>query len=168
MISKKDSDLYKRKLGQILKTKRENLGYTIEDIVFMTSISRSSIIKVEKGETNNIDFFVEYGKSVNYGLEPLNNFGIALVSTNQLSKERKVILRLTQRIRILINDGFFNTGRDVLSIRLELCKIDTLYENINSVKVSGVLRNLFKEGIISVEKKGRKNIYRKNIIDSME
>ncbi|MDM1363314.1 helix-turn-helix domain-containing protein [Myroides marinus] len=161
MISKKDSDLYKSKLGQILKTKREEMGYTIEDIVFMTSISRSSIIKVEKGETNNIDFFVEYSKSVNYGLEPLDSFGIALVPTNQISEERQVVLRLTQRIRILIKEGFLDNGKDVLSIRLELSRIDSIYEHLNSVKVSGVLRNLFIEGVVSIEKKGRKNLYKK-------
>jgi len=75
----KKTCFYRINLGKILRDKRIDNLYTIEDIVYMTGISKSTVIKIEKGEAKIIDNYVEYAKAVKYPLATLNDFKIPLI-----------------------------------------------------------------------------------------
>ncbi|RXJ45681.1 hypothetical protein [Gelidibacter gilvus] len=154
---------YRENLGLKLKFYRLGKYLSIEDIIFMTEISKSSIIKIEKGEAKNIDLYVEYAKSVQYPLETLIDFKIPLKPKKELSGERKEATRLTARIREnIVNSNFLKGGKTVADIKTELLRINAIDQLITSTAIAGVMRNLKQDELVKTgEKVGRKEVYYK-------
>ena len=154
---------YRVMIGNKLKQNRLNKGLTIQDIVAMTGISRSTIVKIESGEAKDIDNYVEYAKAVQYPLETLNDFNIKLVPLKQLSTERKEGTKLTLKIRrYIVGTDFLIDGKTIADIQNELIRIKQIDKNVKSVQIAGVMRNLSDDGIVKKEKLGKKNLYRKS------
>jgi transcriptional regulator with XRE-family HTH domain len=154
--------IYRVKLGVKLKEIRLEKGFSIKDIIEMTSISKSSILKIEKGEAKNIDNYVEYAKAVEYPLETLVDFKIKLESLNQLSTERKEATKLTAKIRKhIVNTAFLIVGKTIAEIRDELIRINQIDSKVKSSDIAGVMRNLADDDVIKKEKLGSKNLYLK-------
>ena len=165
MIEKKESEqtIYRIKIGTKLKQKRLDNCFAIRDIIDMTGISKSTILKIEKGEAKNIDNYVEYAKAVQYPLETLEDLNIKLVPLKELSDERKDATRLTSKIRkYIINTIFLTDGKSISDIRTELIRINQIEKNVKSVNIAGVMRNLADDNIIKKEKLGQKNLYFKS------
>ena len=152
---------YRENLGLKLKFYRLGKYLSIEDIIFMTEISKSSIIKIEKGEAKNIDLYVEYAKAVQYPLETLIDFKIPLKSKKKLSRERQEATRLTAKIREhIVNSNFLRAGRTVGEIKTELLRINAIDQAITSTAIAGVMRNLKQDELVKTgEKVGRKEVY---------
>ncbi|MGV0923436.1 helix-turn-helix transcriptional regulator [Empedobacter tilapiae] len=155
------TSLYKINLGNKLRSLRIEKLYTIDDIVYMTEISRSTIIKIEKGEAKIIDYYVEYAKAVQYPLETLVDLNIPLIPLNQLPKDRLESLKLTSKIREhIVNTNFLNEGKIVAEIKEELVRLKLVPKDITSVAIAGVMRNLKNDELVSSEETtGRKAIY---------
>jgi len=152
--------MYRVKLGLKLKEFRLEKGFSVKDIIDMTSISKSSILKIEKGEAKNIDNYVEYAKAVEYPLETLVDFKIKLEPLNQLSTERKETTKLTAKIRKhIVNTAFLVDGKTIAEIRDELIRIKQIDIKIKSADIAGVMRNLADDDVIKKEKLGKKNLY---------
>jgi transcriptional regulator with XRE-family HTH domain len=154
--------IYRVKLGSKLKEIRLEKGFSINDIIEMTSISKSSILKIEKGEAKNIDNYVEYAKAVEYPLENLVDFKIKLEPLNQLSTERKEATKLTAKIRKhIVNTAFLIDGKTIAEIRDELIRINQIDSKVESTDIAGVMRNLADDDVIKKEKLRNKNLYLK-------
>ena len=165
MIENKESEqaIYRIKIGTKLKQKRLDNCLAIRDIIDMTGISKSTVLKIEKGEAKNIDNYVEYAKAVKYPLETLEDLNIKLVPLKELSDERKDATRLTSKIRkYILNTLFLTDGKSISDIRTELIRINQIEENVKSVNIAGVMRNLADDDIIKKEKLGQKNLYFKS------
>ena len=146
----------------MLKLKREEIGYSIQDIVYMTGLSKSTILKIEKGDAKIIDFYVEYAVCVGYALATLTDFNIDLIPINILPSERKEKVNLTSKIRkLIIQSDFIKSGKSVLDIKNELIDKQLVDGNkITSTEIAGVMRNFVNDRLIRIEKKdGRKNVY---------
>lgn len=154
--------LYRKKLGKILKTLRVEKGYSIQDIMYMTRLSKSTVIKIESGEAKSIDFYINYAVAVDYQLASLNELKIKLIPINLLPEELQKKSKLTQKIRqYIIHVNFLNEGKTVAQIHDELIKIKQISaKQVTSTEIAGVMRNLASDNIVKVGgKDGRKNLY---------
>ena len=152
--------VYRINIGANLKKNRIEKNFSIQDIVEMTGISKSTVMKIEKGEAKDIDNYVEYAKAVQYPLETLLDFNIKLVPLKQLSAVRVEATKLTSKIRrYIINSNFLIEGKSIADIRSELIKINQINKNVKSVNIAGVMRNLSEDSVIRKEKVGRNNLY---------
>lgn len=153
---------YRKKLGEILKLKRVEKGYTIPDIMFMTGLSKSTVSKVESGDAKTIDSYINYAVSVEYPLATLNDFKIKLIPINTLPPELKERSKLTQKIRQhIIQNDFLSNGKTVAQIHHELLRLKQVSATqVTSTEIAGVMRNLLKENVVQIkDKEGHKNIY---------
>lgn len=140
--------------------KRMSLNLTRSDISVMTTISENTISSIEKGITTNIDYYVEYAKSVQYPLETLVDFNIKLVPINKLSQEQQMTSNLTAKIRkYIVSSNFLKDGKEVADIRNELLRRKLIDESVNSTAIAGVMRNLLNDEVVKARKSGRKNLY---------
>lgn len=155
---------YKLEIGQKLKKKREELGYTQGDIVYMTKISKSSIIKVENGKTTNMDFYFLYAVTVELSIQSLLDVKIDLAPKRKLTETRSKAIKLTMKIKNLISENFFNTPKTVADIKEELLEKELIDISLKSGEISNVLRNIEKEKGIEVIRDGKINRYKEILL----
>jgi transcriptional regulator with XRE-family HTH domain len=156
------ASIYRLKLGMKLKENRLIKCFSILDIVEMTNISKSTIIKIEKGEAKDIDNYVEYAKAVEYPFQTLIDFEIKLEPLKELSALRKQATKLTAKIRKnIVNTSFLGVGKTTSEVRDELIRINEITNTVKSTEIAGVMRNLVEDSILRKEKKGSKNLYLK-------
>ncbi|KZE73450.1 hypothetical protein AV926_18295 [Myroides marinus] len=155
---------YKLEIGQKLKKKREELGYTQGDIVYMTKISKSSIIKIENGKTTNMDFYFLYAVTVELSLQSLLDVKIDLAPKRKLTETRSKAIKLTMKIKNLISENFFNTPKTVADIKEELLEKKLIDISLKSGEISNVLRNIEKEKGIEVIRDGKINRYKEILL----
>lgn len=155
---------YRENIGLKLKEYRLKKFLSIDDIIYMAEISKSSVIKVEKGIAKDIDLYVEYAKSVQYPLATLIDFNIPLKPINKLPKDRLEAVNLTAKIREhIVKSNFLNKGKTVAEIKDELVMLKLVTEDIKSVAIAGVMRNLKEDGLVKTgDKVGRKVVYFKS------
>ena len=158
-----DPAYYRENLGSKLKYYRLKKNYSLDDIAYLTGISRSSIIKVEAGKAKDIDSYINYGKAVEYPLETLTDFEIPLIAVNKLPEDRLKSLNLTAKVREhIVSTDFLTTGKVVAEIREELLRLNVIPEELKSVTIAGVMRNLTDDGLVTIgDKVGRKVVYLK-------
>lgn len=155
---------HKLEIGQKLKKKREELGYTQGDIVYMTKISKSSIIKIENGKTTNMDFYFLYAVTVELSLQSLLDVKIDLAPKRKLTETRSKAIKLTMKIKNLISENFFNTPKTVADIKEELLEKELIDISLKSGEISNVLRNIEKEKGIKVIRDGKINKYKEILL----
>lgn len=155
------NSIYRENIGHKLKEYRLKNFLSIDDIIFMSEISKSSVLKVEKGTAKDIDLYVEYAKAVQYPLATLTDFNIPLKPLNKLPKDRLEAVNLTAKIREhIVKSNFLTKGKTVAEIKDELVRLKLVPNDIQSVAIAGVMRNLKNdEFIVTGEKKGRKEVY---------
>lgn len=157
--------LYRKKLGETLKRKREEKGYSIPDIICMSGLSKSTVHKVESGEAKTIDSYINYAVSVEYQFATLADFKIKLTPVRIFSPELRERSKLTQKIRqYIIQNNFLSNGKTVAQIHDELIKLKQISATqVSSTGIAGVMRNLSSDNIVKVGGKvGRKNLYVKS------
>ncbi len=159
-----DPAYYRENIGSKLKYYRLKKLFSIDDIAYMTGVSRSSVIKVEAGTAKDIDSYINYGKAVEYPLETLNDFNIPLKPINNLPEDRLKSLNLTAKIRQhIVNTNFLSKGKVVSEIKAELLRLNLIPEELKSVDIGGVMRNLKDDGIVTTGKKlAKKLVYFKS------
>ncbi|PUV25163.1 helix-turn-helix domain-containing protein [Sphingobacterium athyrii] len=153
---------YRVFIGKNLRSHRIDHGYTLKDIKEMTGIPINTLIDIEKGEVTNIDYYVEYAKSVNYPLANLKQANIILEPLNKLSNESLKRIKLTKEIRKhIILTEYISDGLTTNDIIEELVRKKVIKKGeVTSTEVSGVMRNLAADNIVEVESKtGNKNTY---------
>lgn len=150
---------YKKRIGEILRVKREEKGYSKSNISYMCGFAESTVIKVENGEASNVDFYVEYAKAVGYPLATLTDLNIPLVPKNPLTEEMLKGMQITGHIRKLVKKGYFDEPRRSGEVRTALLKENLIDKEMTSSRVSSLLRNLVDDGTIEAEKKGKINLY---------
>src|SRR5690606_3955765 len=155
------NSIYRESIGQKLKEYRLKNFLSIDDIIIMTEISKSSVVKVEKGTAKDIDLYVEYAKAVQYPLATLTDFNIPLKPVNKLPKDRLEAVNLTAKSREhIVKSNFLNKGKTVSEIKDELVRLKLVPKDVQSVAIAGVMRNLKDDGlVITGEKVGRKVVY---------
>jgi len=155
------NSVYRESIGHKLKEYRLKNFLSIDDIIFMTKISKSSVVKVEKGTAKDIDLYVEYAKAVQYPLATLTDFNIPLKPLNKLPKDRLERVNLTAKIREhIVKSNFLIKGKTVSEIKDELVILKLVSKEITSVAVAGVMRNLNDDGLVTTGNKvGRKVVY---------
>lgn len=146
---------YRTFIGKKLRKRRISYGYTLSDISEMTTIPINTIIGMEKGDVVNVDYYVEYAKTVKYQLATLRNAGIKLIPKKELSKESSKRIKLTMLIRkYILEKDFLQTNRTSKQILEELERIKVVpKETVTTTDIAGVMRNMISDDII---KKGRK------------
>lgn len=157
-----DEPEFRNILGRKLREERFKLNYSVSDISYMTTIPQNTVVSIEKGKTTNIDYYVEYAKSINYPIGKLTDFGIKLIPRIPLSSERKEATKLTSKIReFIIQGNFLTNGKTVAKIHDELIRLKQISATqVGSTEIAGVMRNLMSDNIIKVGgKDGRKNVY---------
>ncbi|RRA95895.1 hypothetical protein [Paenimyroides viscosum] len=154
---------FRESIGHKLKEYRLKNFLSIDDIVYMSEISKSSVLKAEKGTAKDIDLYVEYAKAVQYPLATLTDFNIPLIPINTLPKERLEAVNLTAKIREhIVNSRFLKAGKVVAEIKEELLRLKLIPKETTSQAVAGVMRNLKEDGLVATaDKKGRKEVYLK-------
>lgn len=151
-------------LGITLKKRRLALDFSQGDVEDMAGIPKSTIVKIEKGIVTNIDYYIEYAKTVSLPLPQLFNIKIQLKPRFELSDKKKARIFLSKKIRVLLEEeNFFSkktTVKDIINRLVEKKELTTTLKL--STEVSGVLSNWVDDEIIYVaEKEGRNNVYLK-------
>ncbi len=160
---REDGLIFRKEVGRILRKKRIKLEYSLDDIVEMTLVSKSSIINIENGDSSNIDFIIEYSKAVGYDLNTLTSFGIKLKPLKELKEDKKSKVSLTYKVKeYIVNTNFLNQGKTIAEIKEELVRLKLVPKDITSVAIAGVMRNFKNDDLVSSEETtGRKAIYTK-------
>jgi len=151
-------------LGIALKTRRIALDFSQGDVEDMAGIPKSTIVKIEKGIVTNIDYYIEYAKTVRLPLPDLFNIKIELKPRFELSDKKKTRVFLSKKIRVLLEEeNFFSkktTVKDIINRLVEKKELTATPKL--SAEISGVLSNWVEDEIILVvEKEGRNNVYLK-------
>lgn len=152
---------YKKLIGKKLRSKRDSLNLTKENIVDLTGVSKSSISKVENGTAKDIDFYVKYAKAVDYALSELMDVSLNSVTIYKLKADLKQKVNLTAKVRKLVVSKYFADYRTVAEIKEKMQSDKLIDVSVTSGAISNVLNNLRKEGIVVSISKGRKNLYKR-------
>ncbi|MVX36213.1 helix-turn-helix domain-containing protein [Myroides sp. LoEW2-1] len=152
---------YKKLIGKKLRSKRDSLNLTKENIVDLTGVSKSSISKVENGTAKDIDFYVKYAKAVDYALSELMDVSLNSVTIYKLKADLKQKVNLTAKVRKLVVSKYFADYRTVAEIKEKMQSDKLIDVSVTSGAISNVLNNLRKEGIVVSISNGRKNLYKR-------
>ncbi|MTG98543.1 helix-turn-helix domain-containing protein [Myroides sp. BIT-d1] len=152
---------YKKLIGKKLRSKRDSLNLTKENIVDLTGVSKSSISKVENGTAKDIDFYVKYAKAVDYALSELMDVSLNSVTIYKLKADLKQKVNLTAKVRKLVVSKYFADYRTVAEIKEKMQSDKLIDVSVTSGAISNVLNNLRKEGIVISISNGRKNLYKR-------
>ena len=156
---------YREEFGAKLKAKRLELGYSLSDMYDMSDIPINTCLSIEKGKTTNIDYYVEYAKTLEYELPALFDINVVLGPKNQLSEEKRARVFLARKIRVLmVEEQFFKEETAVKQVKDRLIeKGEVVDSRTLSAEISGVLLSWCKreENILIKQKIDNKNnVYR--------
>ncbi|TJZ63318.1 hypothetical protein FAZ15_03300 [Sphingobacterium olei] len=153
---------YRIFIGKNLKEQRINEGYTLNDIREMTGIPLNTLVGLEKGEVTNIDYYIEYAKTVKYPLATLRQAKIKMQPLKKLSKESLQRIKLTKEVREnIIRKGFLSKDKSSQQIIDELERLKVIpKDSVTTTDIAGVMRNMIADDIVKVDSKtGNKNTY---------
>lgn len=93
----------------------------------------------------------------------LTDLNIPLKPLNKLPKHRLQAVNLIAKIREhLVKSNFLTKGRTVSEIKDQLVILKLISEDIKSVAIAGVMRNLKNDELVETKnKQGRKEVYYK-------
>lgn len=151
---------YKLTIGLKLKKKREELDFTVENIVSITGVSKGSVYRVESGTAEDIDFYIKYAIAVKYPLKELMDIDLSMVKMTNSVVIKKKSIYLTKNIRSLIKNNFFSEFRSTNDIREKLLEMKLIDNSVKSSVISNVLINLKKDGSLTAKKEENKNYYK--------
>lgn len=141
---------YRVRLGAELKLVRDSLYYTKSMVAEMLGVSVITIGNIEKGVTINIDYYVEYAKSVGYPLGTLTEYNIEMKPLYPLSQDITGDINFTKVIHInILESGFLDEKRTLEEIRTQLYITNPdLKLLIDKANISSILGHLKKEKLI--------------------
>jgi hypothetical protein len=123
----------------------------------MTGFSRTTIASIENGGETDTSHLIEIAKAIGVSPAEIFNISFDLKPRHKLSVKRKDQQKLTQKIRALLDSGYFNQQRMVSDVKQELFESHKVKSN--GVHISVILRRIVIDGKLKVSKKGRKHLY---------
>jgi transcriptional regulator with XRE-family HTH domain len=149
-------------LGILLKNKRISEGLSLNDVVSMTLFSKSTIIKIEKGQITNIHYYIAVGQALRISI--LNDsIKIVLKPLYELSEDRKKRQFLTIKVKKLFMENFFATPKSTTDVIDKIIELNNYKKTKElSTNISRVLLNLVEDNLLAKDKKGKNNLYVNN------
>jgi transcriptional regulator with XRE-family HTH domain len=154
------NEIIKNELGPLLKANRLNEGFSLGDVAEMTGFPKSTIIKLEKGISSNISYYLAYGQAVKFSIFN-SSINLPLVPRFELPPDRKNRKFLTLKVRNLYKNNFFKSKKSVRDVIEEIVRLnDYATSKELSSGISRVLLSFVEDDILKiVERRGRTNIY---------
>jgi len=148
-----------------LRKCRLSENYSLDDIEFMSELTKSVVWRVEEGLSYDIDRYIEYASVLGKTFHSL--FKEATISYSvgprlALSPERLARIGLTSKIKELISEkGSFSKETTVDNVSILLVKTKNIEKTKKlSSSISTVLTNWVNDGILSSRKVGKINYYK--------
>jgi len=151
-MSRYKNDAALKLIGKKIHDLRVKNELEIEDVAQMTGFTFNTINNIENGNETFLSYFIEVCLAL--GMHPKNVIAINIDIKPRFkhSPDRKEKSRLTQRIRSLINSGFFKSSKSTKEVAE---KLKEKYDfNAPSKNLSSILKRHLK-----VNKKGNRNYY---------
>lgn len=146
-----------KSIGTEIRKYRIKKNLEIEDVSEMTGLSYNTINNIENGEETYFSNIIEVCFALEIHPKELFDIPLIIKPRFELSATRLEKSRLTSRIKIYVNEGFFKAPRKANDIVQKL-KDDFTVE-VESKNVSTVLARLAKNNILKITKEGNKNLY---------
>lgn len=146
-----------KNIGEKLRLRRMELELKPNDIAEMSGFTYNTIRNIENGHDTMLSCFIEVCMALN--VQPVDIIGsnYNLVPRFELSAARKEKSRLTARINLFYEKGFFKEYR---SSREVVDKILNEYDvKTTSSTVSVILNRLAKIDLLKIKKEKGKNFY---------
>ena len=153
---------YKIKIGKLFSKRRVELKYTRANVAQMCGIAESTVIKIENGTAAYFDLYVEYAKAIGYPIPSFKELGIELIPKHPLTENRLDRSNITKVVRGLLEGDFFEKKRRVGEVRNHLISKDLISSTVTSARVSSILRNILKDGILKIDKSDSNHLYYKD------
>lgn len=155
---------FTKQLGRKLRARRRSLGYTIDNMVHLTEISKNTCVDIEKGKASGIDYYIEYSKALEYPLPELFNIDILYEPRHKLPDDDLEKASVARKIMYLKNEkSLFNEQTYVHQVKTMLVEENLVEDNESlSSTISGVLLNWCskEEGFLKKKKvEGNNNVY---------
>jgi len=152
-------------LGQYLRKLRQQDNFSLDDIAFMSNLSKSAVWNVEEGISYDIDQYMEYASTLGRGFHTLFKEAMVTYSIGPrlpLPPDRLARINLTAKIKDLISsEGLFNEETTVEQIVNLLIEKRGVEKNSKlSSSVSTILGNWVKDNLLESRKAGNINYYK--------
>lgn len=144
-------------LGLRIKAYRIKAKLEILDLAIMTGFSYNTISDIENGSETSVSYFIEVCFALGIHPKEMMDIEFDVKSKNSLTPDRLEKSRLTQRIKALIQSGYFKDPRSTSEVTKNLKEIHEL--NFESKNVSVILTRFATTNILNVTKKGNRNLY---------
>ncbi|MGE8377260.1 MAG: helix-turn-helix domain-containing protein [Sphingobacterium sp.] len=152
-------------LGQYLRKLRQEDNFSLDDIAFMSNLSKSAVWNVEEGISYDIDQYMEYASTLGRGFHSLFKEAMITYSVGPrlaLPPERLARINLTAKIKDMISsEELFReetTVEKILNLLIE--KKGTEKKSKLSSSISTILGNWVKDGMLESRKTGNINYYK--------
>jgi transcriptional regulator with XRE-family HTH domain len=144
-------------LGKRIKACRIQAGLEIEDLVAMTGFTYNTISNIENGSETYLSYFIEICFALSIHPKEIFDMEMEIKSRHSLPADRQEKSRLTKRIRVYINSGYFKESRSARDVTEKLIADHKL--DFESKNVSVILNRLAKSDTLKIIKKNNKNLY---------
>ncbi|MDF2514870.1 MAG: hypothetical protein K0R59_166 [Sphingobacterium sp.] len=152
-------------LGQRLRKLRQEENFSLDDIAFMSNLSKSTVWNVEEGISYDIDQYIEYASTLGKGFpilfkEAMINYSIG--PRLSLPQERLTRIKLTAQIKEMIaSEGLFKEETTVEFISNLLVEKKGIEKTSKlSSSISTILGNWVKDELLDSKKAGNINYYK--------
>ncbi|MCS4167646.1 helix-turn-helix domain-containing protein [Sphingobacterium sp. BIGb0116] len=152
-------------LGQHLRKLRQEDNFSLDDIAFMSNLSKSAVWNVEEGISYDIDQYMEYASTLGRGFYTLFKEAMITYSVGPrlaLPPDRLARINLTAKIKDMIpSTEWFKEETTVEQIATLLIEKKGIEKNSKlSSSISTILGNWVKEGLLESRKVRNINYYR--------
>lgn len=155
----------RKSIGLYLRKCRLSENYSLDDIAFISELTKSVVWRVEEGLSYDMDQYIEYASVLGKTFHSI--FKEAPISYSvgprlALSPERLARIGLTYKIKELVSErGLFTQETTVENISTLLIETKNIEKtNKLSSSISTVLTNWVNDGILTSRKAGKINHYK--------
>ncbi|MDR2281620.1 MAG: helix-turn-helix domain-containing protein [Sphingobacterium sp.] len=146
-----------KKLGQKIRTRREELSYSQADVANMTGVTTVTVLSLEKGRGTTLNNFLLICRALQIQPREAFELDIELVAPFGLSPDSQKRAEKNQKLdRLVYSTDFFEIPRRVSEVIKELGA-----DKADSNKYSVYLTSYCKEGALDYIKEGNYKKYLK-------
>tara|TARA_R110000744_G_scaffold353952_1_gene460305 strand:+ start:2106 stop:2567 length:462 start_codon:yes stop_codon:yes gene_type:complete len=124
----------------------------IEDVAEMTGFSYNTISNIENGSETYLSYFIEVCFAIGIHPKDILDIKLTMKPRYELSPSRKEKSRLTSRIKILINVGYFRKPKLTSEV------VKKLKDDYNLEAISKDVSSILGRHLKSI-KEGNRNLY---------
>lgn len=156
-MAKYRNDKVLKIIGERLKKQRKKLELKLEDIAEMTGFTYNTIRNMEMGNETGLSYFIEVCLALELHPKDVIDMDYKIKPRFELSAARKEKTRLTARVHIFYDKGFFKEYRSTGQV---VDKIEQDYGiKTTTSAVSVILNRMVKSERLKVKGENRKNFY---------